>query len=117
VSAPIPVGGHELRRILAVWRPQTAADGSGGQTVTHTQVGTVRALVSQPTAAERVEAARAGAEHTQTVHLPPDADVARGDELRGDGDTFRVKATVRPSEPVYLRADVELVQHEGGSSS
>jgi SPP1 family predicted phage head-tail adaptor len=110
----VPVGGYELNRTLAVWRPDPVGDGAGGQTVTFVQVGTVRARVSQATAAERVVAAQAGAAHTQPVYLPPAADVARGDELRGDGDVFRVKATVMPSEPVYLRADVELIQHEPG---
>ncbi|HEX6685759.1 MAG TPA: head-tail adaptor protein [Candidatus Limnocylindrales bacterium] len=108
----VPIGGHELNRSLQVWRPDLTDDGAGGQSVAYAQAGTVRARVSQPTAAEQVEAAQAGATHTQPVYLLPDADVRRGDELRGDGDVFRVKATIVPSEPVYLRADVELIQHE-----
>lgn len=112
----IPIGGHDLNRTLTVWRPDTAPDGAGGQTVTMVEVGTVRARVSQPSAAERVAAAQAGAEHSHPVYLAPDADVARGDELRGDGQTFRVRTTFRPSEPVYLRADCELVESEPGDA-
>ena len=104
-----PIGMH-LNRRLDQWRYQTTPDGSGGQVTTWTQLGTVRARVSQPTAAERVAAQQAGAEHTQTVYVQPRADVRRGDELRGPEGAWRVKAVFRPSEPVYLRADCELVQ-------
>jgi len=106
------IGAHELNRTLAVWRPVTDDDGAGGQTVTMTDIGDVRARVSQPSAAERVAAMQAGAELLMPVYLAPDADVSRGDELRGDGEVYRVKATVRPSEVEYLRADCELVQVE-----
>jgi hypothetical protein len=37
----------------------------------------------------------------------------RGDELRGPEGTWRVTSVYRPSEPVYLRADCELIQGEG----
>lgn len=106
----------DLNRTLTVWRPTLTADGSGGQSTAYTQHGTERARVSQPSAAEQVEAARAGATHTHAVYLRPTAAVYRGDELRGGGQTFRVKNTYRPSEPVYLRADVELSETEPGSA-
>ncbi|MEV2236696.1 phage head closure protein [Micromonospora sp. NPDC049891] len=108
-----PVGLHELPRTFAVWRTTTAPDGAGGQTSTRAQVGSVRARVSQPTAAERVAAMQAGALLTLAVYMQPAADVRRGDELRGDGEVYRVKATVVPSEPAYLRADCDLVDVEG----
>lgn len=38
----------------------------------------------------------------------PSADVRRG-----DGDDLRVKSTIMPSDPVYLRADCEQIQSEG----
>lgn len=107
-----PVGLYLTRR-LEHWRHQTGPDGSGGQTTTWAQVGTVRARVSQATTAERVAAQQAGADHTQPVYLSPRADVRRGDELRGPEGSWRVKAVIRPSEPVYLRADCELTQGEG----
>jgi phage repressor protein C with HTH and peptisase S24 domain len=52
------------------------------------------------------------------VHLKPDADVRRGDHLIAldDGDSLRVKSTVTPSERVYLRADCEQLQYEGGGA-
>lgn len=109
----IPIGGHELRRTLTVYRVATADDGAGGQSTTWASQGDVAAMVSEPTAAERVAAMQAGATLTTVVHLRPDADVQRGDELRGDGEVLRVKSTVRPSEPVYLRADCERIESEG----
>jgi SPP1 family predicted phage head-tail adaptor len=97
-----------------VWRPANVSDGQGGTTVTLTAVGTVRAKVSQPAAAEQIEAQQAGANMMMIVHLRPDADVRRGDELRRtDGDILRVRYTIHPSDPVYLRADTEQIQHEG----
>lgn len=104
---------HLLNRTLTVFRPQTVDDGSGGQTVTLVQVGTVRAQVNQPSAAERQTAAQWGSEHTHTIHTPAGADVARGDELRGDGQTFRVISTVTNSRTTYTRAEAELIQLEG----
>ena len=49
------------------------------------------------------------------AHFRPTADVRRGDHLIAldDGDDLRVKSTVRPSDPVYLRADCEQLQPEG----
>lgn len=111
----IPIGAHELREKLEVWRPTEVDDGQGGSTVQLTRVGTyVRAKVSQPAAAEQIEAQQAGTTMTLIVHLRPDADVRRGDELRrADGDKLRAKYTIHPSEPEYLRADCEQIQSEG----
>lgn len=106
---------HLLNRTLAVWRPVTSDDGSGGQEVTLTSVGNVRAKVDQPTAEERQVNDQLSAEHTHTIRFLPSADVERGDELRGDGQTFRVLATMEPSHPVYLRALAQLVQAEPGA--
>lgn len=108
----LPIGAHELPRLLAVWRTTTGDDGAGGQTTVRTQVGTVRARVSQPSAAERIAAMQGGAVLTLAVYLQPDADVRRGDELVGAGETYRVKAVFTPSEPAYLRADCERIEAE-----
>lgn len=102
-----------LTRTLEVWRPATASDGMGGQAVTLQLLGTVRAKVDQPAAADRLLAQQSGSAHTHTVYLLPDADVARGDELRGDGQVLKVHATAAPSRPDYLRADCALTQTEG----
>lgn len=104
--------GHLLNRTLSVHRPVTTPDGSGGQAVTLVHVADVRAKVDQPTAEERQQADQWAAEHTHTARFLPAANVARGDELRGDGQVFRVLATIQPSHPVYLRAPVELIQSE-----
>lgn len=108
----VPISVHELRRTLAVWRPDTMEDGAGGQDVVMVEVGEVQVQVSQPSAAERISAAQAGAEMTHVMHARPDAQVYRGDELRGGGDTFYVIATVQPSQPVYLRIEAKRIQAE-----
>lgn len=107
---------HLLNRTLAVWRPGTSDDGSGGQDVARTHVADVRAKVDQPTAAERREADQWGARHTHTARFLPAADVERGDELRGDEQTFRVLATLTNSHNTYLRALCELAQSEPGTA-
>ncbi|NUT96730.1 MAG: phage head closure protein [Saccharothrix sp.] len=101
---------HTYNRELQVWRTAAVDDGAGGQITTPVLVGTVRAKVDQPSAAERMAAQQGGAEHTHTVYLAPDADVGRGDELRGSGQRLRVLFTVQPSRPVYLKAGCELIQ-------
>lgn len=106
-----PIGMH-LNRRLAHYRREETDDGSGGVITEWVNLGTVRGRVSQPTAAERVAAQQAGADHTQPVYVQPRADVRRGDELRGAEGRWRVVAVFRPSEPVYLRADCELTQGE-----
>lgn len=106
-----PIGMH-LNRRLAQWRREETSDGAGGVITDWVNLGTVRARVSQATTAERVAAQQAGADHTQPVYVSPRADVRRGDELRGPEGAWRVTSVMRPSEPVYLRADCELVQGE-----
>lgn len=113
----IPIGFHELNERLEVWRDVETEDEYGGTTSVLTRVGAVRAKVSQPAAAEQVVAMQAGTSLTMIVHMRPDADVRRGDELRrARGDRLRVKYTIAPSEPVYLRADCERLQAEGDRS-
>ena len=110
----IPIGAHELREKLEVWRPTEVDDGQGGSTVQLTRVGRILVKVSQPAAAEQIEAQQAGTTMTMIVHTKPTSDVRRGDELRRtDGDKLRVKYTIHPSEPEYLRADCEQIQSEG----
>lgn len=113
----IPIGTHELNRRFKVMRPTVTGDDSGGGVVTLVDQGRVRAKVSQPTTAEQYEAQQAGSSFTVIVHLKPNANVRRGDYLVAldDGDNLRVKSTVLPSDPVYLRADCEQLQAEGGS--
>lgn len=103
---------YDLNTTLEVWRVTLTEDGQGGSSETWAEVGSVLAKVNEPTAAERVEAMRSGVDLAYQVHLLPDEDVRRGDELRGDGEVFRVKSTVRPSTPTYLRAQCERDQVE-----
>lgn len=110
----LPISPFELPEILTVWRKTGTADPYGGTSYVFAQVGTVRAKVSQPSAAEQIEAQQAGSNMTMIVHMQPSENVFRGDELRrSNGDKLRVKYTIRPSEPVYLRADCEQIQPEG----
>lgn len=110
------ISARELNRRFAVWRTVTGTDDVGGTTTSSQQVGVVRAKVSQPAAVEQLEAQKAGATFSVIVHLKPRADVRRGDILRAldDGDDLRVKSTIMPSTPIYLRADCEQLQAEGG---
>ena len=103
---------YDLNRTLDVWRVALTSDGQGGQDETFGQVGTVRAKVNEPTAAERVEAMRSGVDLAYQIHLLPDADVRRGDELRSGDEVFRVKSTMRPSTPTYLRVQCERDEAE-----
>lgn len=103
---------HLLNRELSVWRRTLTSDGAGGRTATWGEVATVRARVSQPSAAERTVAAQAGAVHTHAIYVLPDAGVARGDELRGDGQVFEVHAVFEPSADVYRRCDCQEIQPE-----
>lgn len=104
---------HLLNRTLEVWRTTTVSDGAGGQETLLVRQVDVAAKVDQPSASERMLAVQAGSEHTHSVYLEPTAGVLRGDELRGDGQTFRVLAVVQPSTPVYSKADCQLIQQEG----
>lgn len=106
--------GHLLNRELAVWRPVRTPDGYGGHTTELVAQSTpVAAKVEPPSAEEQMVAAQARSEHTHTIYLLPTADVRRGDELRGDGQTFRVLAVGEPSSPVYRKARAQLIQSEG----
>ncbi len=107
---------HLLNRVLEVWRPVTVDDGYGGQETTLVRRGDVQAKVDQPSASEQLLAQQAGASHTHSVYLLPDADVRRGDELRGDGHHLRVRHVVAPSAPVYRKAECELTEEEGADA-
>lgn len=111
----LPVSAYELRETLAVWRRVSTEDPYGGTTSVLQQIGTVAAKVSQPAAAEQIEAQQAGSNMVMIVHMAPGAGVFRGDELRrANGDKLRVKYTIFPSDPsAYLRADCEQIQPEG----
>jgi len=106
------IDAYELTRELAVWRSARVDDGQGGQDETRSSSTTVRAKVNEPSEAARIEAMRSGVDLTYQLHFLPDADVQRGDELRGNGEVFRVQSTVRPSTPVYLRATCIRDQYE-----
>lgn len=109
---------HQLNRKLDVWRAVSADDGAGGQSTVRALAGTVRARVSQPRAAEQVVADQAGARLDHNIYLLPRADVRRGDHLRPHGQPadsrpyFDVIAVISPSDPLYRRAEVELIQAE-----
>lgn len=104
---------HLLNRTLEVWRVVATDDGAGGQDTALIRQADVAAKVDQPSASERMLAAQAGSEHTHSVYLLPTADVLRGDELRGGGQTFRVLSVVQPSSPIYSKAECQLIQKEG----
>jgi len=111
--------GHLLLTALTVHRPTAASDGMGGQTVTYTEAGEIRAQVNQPTVEERMLAQQAGAELSHVLHAVYGADVRRGDELDGDlpsdvpdGHRLRVISAVSNSRSTYTRIEAEVVQVE-----
>ncbi len=105
-----------LNRSVEVYRETRTPDGSGGHAVVWALVSTEAARIAQPSTAERVVALQAGAAWDARVYVRPDADVRRGDRLQGDGETYRVDSTVRPSTAsVYLRADCERIQVQGAA--
>lgn len=112
------IGLHELPRRFRVMRPTTTGDDVGGSSVAEAQIGRpIRAKVSQPAGVEQLEAQQAGTSFAVIVHMLPGTDVRRGDHLIAldDGDDLRVKSTIQPSEAIYLRADCEQIQSEGGT--
>lgn len=111
------IGAYELNRRFRVMRPITTDDEGGGHDVGEVEVGRpIRAKVSQPAAVEQLEAMKADATFSVVVHMKPGTDVRRGDHLVAldDGDDLRVKSTIQPSSAIYLRADCEQLQTEGG---
>lgn len=101
-------------RPLEVWRATSVEDEGGGRTETPEQVGDqpLMAKVDQPTARDQLVAAQDGADLTHSIFFDGVVDVQRGDELRGDGESFKVISVVRPSRPRYTKANCEIRQSE-----
>ncbi|MGW4986318.1 head-tail adaptor protein [Streptomyces mirabilis] len=104
--------GRMLNSRVLVWRLTTTPDGAGGEVTAWVQVGAYPAMVSQPSASERMLADQGQSRHSHTAHLPAGADVQRGDELRRGTQVFRVLSVFEPSRPIYVRADCEATQHQ-----
>jgi head-tail adaptor len=103
--------GHRLNEELTVYRATDVADGAGGTTRTFAAVGTLRAQVSQPSAAERQVAAQVGALLTHVVHAEYGVDVERGDELdNGEPRRLRVVGVLHDSRRTYTRLECEVTQ-------
>lgn len=120
--------GHLMTHTLSLYRGEDTIDSGGGQTVTFTQVGTIRAKVNQPTPEEVQEAAVWGARLSHVVHAEEFEDIRRGDEFGGElpseilaGYRLRVLAVVSDSHQTYRRMLCSTVQAvddtEEGSSS
>lgn len=102
---------HLLNARAELWRYSRVSDGMGGWQQAWAQISIVRARFSQPSARERVLADQSQARLTHVVHAEPDSGMRRDDELRRDGQVFKVLALYEPSEPgTYLRADCEARQ-------
>lgn len=102
---------HLLNDALTVYRASFAADGRGGRVKTMSEVGTVRARVSQPSAEERRTAGREGATLDAVIHVAFRADVQRGDELDDGGSRrWRVVSVVNDSSRTYRRLECQAVQ-------
>lgn len=106
---------HDLLNAqVAVNRSQIVSDGMGGSVESWVSIGAFPAKVDQATANERQLAAQWGSKHSHNVYMDPATDVQRGDRLTSAGRTYRVLATVKPSRPVYLRAECEYIESEDG---
>lgn len=110
---------HLLNLSLEVYRPEQTADGRGGVSVEYVlQAEEIRAMIAQPSLAERIAAEQAGVKLTHVVYTTHGVDVTRGDELDGDGIPFeaatrlRVLGATSNSRATYLRLECEAVQAE-----
>lgn len=101
---------HLLNRTFEIWRATTVDDDGGGQVTTWEQVGTVKARTSRPTATEREISQQERGWVDYEVYVAPDADVIRRDELREDGLTLKVLATMYPSKAIYKKCECEEQQ-------
>ena len=119
---------HLMTQTLSQYRGEQVEDSGGGQELTFSFVGSVRAKVNQPTPEEVQEAAVWGAQLSHVVHTEVYEDIRRGDMFGGEtpsevlpGFMLRVIAVVSDSHQTYRRALCEVVQAaddiEEGSSS
>jgi len=100
-----------LNTDVEIWRYSRVPDGGGGWEETWALLATVRARLSQPSAAERQVADQAQGWLTHVAYLESGADVRRGDEIRQAGLTLEVIATFEPSVPgTYRRANCTAQQ-------
>lgn len=113
---------HLLNMSVDIYRATPSDDGQGGTTRALTQVGTVRARVSQPTATERAVAAQMGAVVQHVVHVAYTTDVERGDEIDTGAYPYgassygvgprrlRVQSVVSDSSATYKRLECQVIQ-------
>ncbi|WP_374194252.1 head-tail adaptor protein [Streptomyces sp. N35] len=96
---------------VSVWRFTREPDGMGGWVQDWAEVGSTRARLSHPSAAERVLADQSSARLSHVAYLAAGSDVQRGDRLHQGARVFNVLAVFEPSAPgTYLRADCERIQ-------
>lgn len=104
---------HLLNSSVTVYRPGFTPDGRGGRTRSTSSHGTLRARISQPSAAERATAGQMGSVLDAIVHVEFNSDVERGDELdTGDTRRLRVVSVVNDSARTYKRLDCQAIQGE-----
>jgi head-tail adaptor len=94
-----------LNRRVSVWRQTSTPDAGGGRTSTWAKVATTPARFSAPNAKERQVAVQSGVEVTHNVYLPADATVVRGDRLVDGATSVEVVTLIRPSDPLYTKAE------------
>jgi head-tail adaptor len=103
--------GHLLNTDLTVYRASFTADGRGGRTKAMASVGTIRAMVAQPSDQERQVAEQFGARLDALVYTAFGADVNRGDELDdGGARRWRVISKEINSRSTYERLHCTEVQ-------
>ena len=80
---------HLMTQTLSQYRGEQVEDSGGGQELTFSFVGSVRAKVNQPTPEEVQEAAVWGAQLSHVVHTEAYEDIRRGDIDAGNLDERR----------------------------
>ncbi len=82
---------------FTVIRPSRASDGQGGWDKTPVEVGEVEGRMRPASAAEREVALQRRAEISHVLYCAATSDIARGDTVMLDGQTWRVVAIREPS--------------------
>ena len=106
---------HLLNVTVEVWRLTSAPDGQGGWLEVHLYHHDELARISTPSWRDRMAAAQWSADLAYVAYLNPDADVVRGDELRGAEiaryePPLEVLAQLPPSEPHHLKLALSTSQ-------
>jgi len=109
-----------LNRDYAVSRRQRTPDAQGGWQIGYVPINPIRGRLRPASSAERQVAQLEEREITHIFYCVDGVDIARGDQVTGDGVTVEVQAVREPSRADHhLEIDCREIQREqsleGGS--